>query len=1028
MKAGTLEIELLMNVAQLQADMENVKKSVGRMSDDVGRKTKAVNDNLAGFGRGVKGVGQSSRLASHHAQNLSFQLQDIAIGLKGGQRPMTVFMQQGSQIAQIMGQAGIGVGGLAKEIAGMAGRLIKAHPILTALAVAAGIAVGALQLFQSQVEKSGELQKYADGLGLTKKEMEKLEGVGITATDVFVGLYRTFDEYLGLSRIFSAVKNFAVDTFKTMLEAGKIAASGIYAAFMGTLDAIAAIYKAIKNLDFDGVGDKIGASFSQRFNEANAGLGKFGSDLRSNIIGAAKDRLSKQAADIIGDRNIKSRKARKDALSEEEKALQRATKAAQDYIKSLEGETSRIGKSAVEIKKMEIAANAAIAPTEELRRQIIAAGKAWEDAYRAQADADFQKNVIGPLQDELALLGLVGPQRELAALALEEQAFKAQMAAQGITDVNKAWEDYLRVRKQIIQGESALERDRQEAELLNDQLRDMIGLLGSLGGVAGGVGALLGIFSGQASAVGGPIGDLLNAQIGSQTDKDGKIIARTIGDEMADIFKPDGEFGKTMSGLLQGAGTGITAASALFGKQSTTEQIGAALGGAAGKVLGTAIAGPLGGAIGSIAGGLLGSVVGGLFTSTKWGRVDLSSAWVGATQGNNSASERAALAAGGSIFSALEDIADAFGGTVGDFGSIAVGVRHGDYRVNANGTSLKKKKGAVDFNDDAEAAIAYAIQIAIERGAIDGIRASTQALLKSSDDLQANLRKALDFEGVFSQLKAETDPLGYALDNLATEFDRLRAIFDEAGASAAEYAQLQELQAIRTQQAIDAAAQQQIADFQEKADLQVRILQLQGREEEALALARKSELMGVKDALKPLQKMIYQLEDARAIIDQFGPLADGLRAFKAELMGGSSAGGFTFLTNQFRSTASAAAGGDAEALGKLSGDATAYLEAAKANASSELEYRRAVGEVLAATDSGIFAADAQVEYAQLQIDAIAANTEVLTGMKDELATYQQRLIDQGEWVQRMFRSWDGGGALRIQNDEDTPVYTSEVAA
>src|SRR5690348_1467621 len=117
--AGTLEIELLTNVARLQADMEQVKKAVGGMSDDVARKTRAANDNIAA-------VGSTGRLAGHHVQNLAFQVQDLGIQMAmaaGSSHPLRMglmaLMQQGAQIQGIMSQAGIGVGGLSKEIGRM---------------------------------------------------------------------------------------------------------------------------------------------------------------------------------------------------------------------------------------------------------------------------------------------------------------------------------------------------------------------------------------------------------------------------------------------------------------------------------------------------------------------------------------------------------------------------------------------------------------------------------------------------------------------------------------------------------------------------------------------------------------------------------------------------------------------------------------------------------------------------------------------------------------------------------------------
>lgn len=85
---------------------------------------------------GIEATGQAAQLASHHAQNLLFQLNDIFVSLASGQKPMMVFIQQGSQIAQIYSQAGMGVKGFALGLANMLG-LLKTT---TAAAEAAALA------------------------------------------------------------------------------------------------------------------------------------------------------------------------------------------------------------------------------------------------------------------------------------------------------------------------------------------------------------------------------------------------------------------------------------------------------------------------------------------------------------------------------------------------------------------------------------------------------------------------------------------------------------------------------------------------------------------------------------------------------------------------------------------------------------------------------------------------------------------------------------------------------------------------
>ena len=256
---------------------------------------------------------------------------------------------------------------------------------------------------------------------------------------------------------------------------------------------------------------------------------------------------------------------------------------------------------------------------------------------------------------------------------------------------------------------------------------------------------------------------------------------------------------------LGGAQTGSMAAGLMKSLGIKTSTTGAQIGGA----IGSFIPIPGGEIIGSVIGGLLG----GMFKKTKWGRVNLTSGGF-TTEGNSGKSEEAATGAGDSFMESLQNIADELGGSVGDFGAITLGVRHGDWRVNTGGTSLKKKNGAKDFDDDQEAAIKYAIMEAIERGAIAGIRESTNRLLKAGDDLDRALQDALDWENAFRELKRYKDPLGAALDDLDKEFEKLIDLAEKAGASSEEWAQLEELYGIKQAEVFERIKDEMLGSLQ----------------------------------------------------------------------------------------------------------------------------------------------------------------------------------------------------------------------
>jgi hypothetical protein len=104
-------------------------------------------------------------------QMMAVQLPDIVQGLLSGQKPMTVFIQQGGQLVQIAMMAEGGLKGMVRQLAILAA---MAAPILISVGVVAGGAFIAFKKFQDSVKDSGELTRYRDSLGLTHKEMLEL--------------------------------------------------------------------------------------------------------------------------------------------------------------------------------------------------------------------------------------------------------------------------------------------------------------------------------------------------------------------------------------------------------------------------------------------------------------------------------------------------------------------------------------------------------------------------------------------------------------------------------------------------------------------------------------------------------------------------------------------------------------------------------------------------------------------------------------------------------------------------------------
>lgn len=287
--------------------------------------------------------------------------------------------------------------------------------------------------------------------------------------------------------------------------------------------------------------------------------------------------------------------------------------------------------------------------------------------------------------------------------------------------------------------------------------------------------------------------------------------------------------------LLSGANTGLAANSIIgAGGKSKEASIGAGIGGALGKsLLGgknglfaqglTAISSKLGqfaGPLGSIAGSVIGSVVGGLFKKTEKGTATVTGTNKSDLAVSGSSADRKAQAnsLGAGVQSGVSKIAEALGGKLGAF-NVSIGTYKDDYRVNENGRALGgvKGSGATGF-DNPEAATEYAILLAIKQGAVKGIREGAARLLRAGQDLDAQLAKALKFQNVFTELKQYTDPVGAAIDALNVQFEQLIDIFNEAGASSAEFADLQKLYDLKRADAMKTATEAATNDIQDFID------------------------------------------------------------------------------------------------------------------------------------------------------------------------------------------------------------------
>lgn len=492
------------------------------------------------------------------------------------------------------------------------------------------------------------------------------------------------------------------------------------------------------------------------------------------------------------------------------------------------------------------------------------AAKRLKDAYATEKQTKAKTAKVKADKDEIAELN-----KQLAAEIASIQKFadwNKQALGKGLDRGTDGMFEALAAKQRRATDEVIRTANAQGA--WNDQLAETIALLEQVGGSASGLAgiarAVAGLATGDYSGVRGPAGVLLKT-IGSvgwaSTDASGNREIKLLGDEIISsldkVFGSRGSFGK----MLEAAGIGSAAGQLVLGSKGNN--IGSAIGGVLGKEAGAALfkgvggmLGKLGGPLGSIVGGVLGGALGSAFTKVSKGYAVVTNAGVTAG-GNNADLTASSRTSGTGVQAALANIADQLGGSIGNY-AVSIGKRSSGWiRVSASGSSAVAdksfaKRGGSDLlyngKDEAEA-MRVALLNALQDGAIKGIREGAQRLLKAGGDIDTALRKALSFEGVFRSLKEIKDPVGSAIDALNLEFGRLIDIFKEAGASSAEYAELEELYGIKRKEAVEQANS--------------RIL---------------SSLKGLKDYLTTGSDF-YSLRDRQAqALAIYNPLADRVKA------------------------------------------------------------------------------------------------------------------------------------------------------
>jgi hypothetical protein len=452
------------------------------------------------------------------------------------------------------------------------------------------------------------------------------------------------------------------------------------------------------------------------------------------------------------------------------------------------------------------------------------AEKLKEEAKARDVATKAHGETIKALQNEQELIGLTGKARAIAILEQEKEAYilKNQLTM-GHTAAAAAAEEYYQIKLKNMNLQGAYDADIAATEKLANNLETVAGMIGG--------------------KVGRSLQGILKLEV---TLADGST--KKISDAIAKSFP---KLGKALGAATAGAQVGTSVDQLFKSIGIKSSKMGAQAGGA----IGGAAFGP----VGAIAGSILGGVLGGMLKKTKTGVATISQiAGQGmqtALSGNSAALKDVANTMASGLLKGLGNIAEQLGGTLGGNVKVSLGMRKNDYVVDPTGAGRTKGSGVKNFGTDQAAAVAYITQLAIQQGIVTGISAGAQTLIRAGNDLNEQVQKALKFDQVFKDLKSQSDPLQSSLDELSVEMEKLKVIFGEAGASAADYAKLEELYAIKQAKAIFEANRP-------RRELEIQLMEAQGDAAGALAAQRALELESMDANLRGLQEQVYTAQDA----------------------------------------------------------------------------------------------------------------------------------------------------------------------
>ena len=204
---------------------------------------------------------------------------------------------------------------------------------------------------------------------------------------------------------------------------------------------------------------------------------------------------------------------------------------------------------------------------------------------------------------------------------------------------------------------------------------------------------------------------------------------------------------------------------------------------------------------------------------------------------------------------------------------------------------------------------------------------------------------------------------------------------------------------------------------EQRADMEMQLLELTGTAAEILAAKRKKELDAMDETLRPLQELIWLTQDwadkiaeatknttsaideqislsktasgaARSAADAYKKMIDTLTDAQIKINGGGATG----AQGRFDTIFSKAMTGDREALGALPGSIDGLLANSLKTSKTAEDYARDQGKSLLALEDAKTISGAMVNWEEYQATLLETQTTVLEQIKDELSKPNPDLV------------------------------------